>query len=138
MDLESDINKLIKSKITRVRLFEACRRLSFTIDYKNWKPTMEALYYENLLSFTLMKIITFSHLEEGAGIKISIELHSRLRGESINVSTIVDKNQKIPSLTSLWTYADWFECEINHRAGKIIEGIKSKNPYEGKRREHSH
>lgn len=137
MDLENDIKKLVKTKVQNVRALERCNRLSFEISAEEWKRTIETMYHENLLSFTTLKLITSSKLNENE-YKVSIELHSQLRGESVNISTKISEDETLDSVSTLWAYADWFEYEVNQRSAPIINGLKSKNPFGGTKIEYSH
>ncbi len=135
MELLNDVKRLLKKELTSVVVQEELRRLSIEVESSEWKKTIETLYYENLLSFNILKVLV--HVSCPDGIKIAVELRSNLRSENVNVSTLITPGTSLESITNIWGDSDWFEHEINERTGqKIFDGTPGQSPFIGDLHEH--
>lgn len=129
MQLLDDVQKTLSKKILSNAESERLNRLDLVVAAEDWKPSIEALFHENLLSFTVLKAIVGRR--DNLKIKITAELSSRLRSEHVSVSALIDKNDALGSLTSIWLYSDWFEHELNKKFHEIFPLVSKSNPFIG-------
>ncbi len=73
----------------------------------------------------LMDLTAVDFLSPVAGTKIVYWLHNPTELERIRITLFANRAEAVPSITSLWEGADWYEREIFDLFGVVFEGHPS-------------
>lgn len=102
---------------------EFCGEVTLEIEKENLIQVL--LFFKRGLSFgfeVLMDLTGVDYLDPDAGTKVVYFLHNPHNFQRLRVCTFVKREEKIPSVTSLWEGADWYERELFDLFGVYFEG----------------
>lgn len=70
----------------------------------------------------LMDLTGVDYLEPVMGTKVVYLLHNPADYQRVRICLFAKREERIPSVTSLWEGADWYECELFDLFGVHFEG----------------
>lgn len=87
--------------------------LTIVVKRENIASVCEFLRDDGELSFNFLSDLTaVDHLERKPRFDVVYHLYSINRNHRVRIKVEVDEDQNVPSVTSLWSNANWFEREV--------------------------
>ena len=115
--MSEDLRKKMERLAERHKVVceEGLGRLRVSVDAKYWFDFLSLVKMENTLSFQKLHCLTAAR-DEGEVFLVA-ELSSPHWPETLSVRSQTDSKKDSDSISSLWAYADWLECEIQDLYG---------------------
>lgn len=120
-----DVIKQLKDKLGNILVQETEFHGEITIETKKEHLVEILSFFKNDPQAgyeVLMDLTAVDYLEPARRTKIVYWLHNPLNFERVRVILFIELEEKVPSVTSLWEGADWYERELYDMFGVHFEG----------------